>query len=125
MKANKTHISLETAKLLKDCRMESELYFAENEGFVVEKHKIDKSQDWKDGYFYPAYTWGEILWENAEKFFSKESTMKERNKKIGQPALFFDGPKYKYYTIILLELLQQKKYEEADLYFREHTILKK
>ena len=72
MKANKTHISLETAKLLKDCGVESELYFAENEGFVVEKHKIDKSQDWKDGYFYPAYTWQEILWENADKFFEEE-----------------------------------------------------
>ena len=115
MKANKTHISLETAKLLKDCRMESELYFAENEGFVVEKHKIDKSQDWKDGYFYPAYTWGEILWEYAELFFGD--------------TLHHDGLirlyKYEIYTKEILTLLQQKKYEEADLYFREHTILKK
>jgi hypothetical protein len=121
MKANKTHISLETAKLLKDCGVESGLWFIQDyRGDYKAKIEKEKNNEW-GFYYYPAYTWNEILWENAEKFFGKRDIMEERNKKIGQPALFFSGPEYKYHPIIILELLQQKKYQEADEYFRKHN----
>lgn len=147
MKATKTHISLETAKLLKDCGVESEEMFVIMETFsstenmpnpiivkrsrLIEKcfcwYKIDTNplKEESENYevHYPAFTWQEILWENADIFFNEDTMMEERNKKIGQSALFFDGPEYKYHSIIILELLQQKKYDEADEYFKEHCVL--
>jgi hypothetical protein len=102
MKANKTDISLETAKLLKDCGVESKEYYwsGVNE---LDIYISDKPLANFDNQVAPAYTWQQILWENRDKFLSG----------INIPA-------YDYY---LLKLLQQKKYEEADKYLREHTIL--
>lgn len=107
MEADKDHISLDTAKLLKGCGVESKNWF------VLYK---DGKKCWDLVYFdkvspndynhsYSSFTWQEILWEYPEEFFWDE-----------------------YWTDLwetdeILKLLQQKKYKEADLYFREHCIL--
>ena len=104
MKANKTHISLETAKLLKNCGVESEWgYYTEAYDNYSDYKLSNNPHFWKGQPNYPAYTWQEILWENAEEFFRKEH-------------IFFR-------TIIILDLLQQKKYDEADKYFRDNCKL--
>ena len=157
MKANKTHISLETAKLLKDCGVESEYYWQESlimSSLISDLRKgigwtgnwylkeakyasIEDEDKIYEGHLYPAYTWGEILWENAEKFFGgdrKEIVFNGKNYSVlvedvepyksKEPIGYPYDNKYNPTTKIL-KLLQQKKYKEADLYFREHTILKK
>ena len=98
MEANKTHISLETAKLLRDCEVESEYIF------VTINYEIR----------FPAYTWSEILWENAEKFFGEEY--------LDNEVKNIKRPRYVVISIKILYILQQKKYEEADDYFREHCL---
>jgi hypothetical protein len=111
MKANKTHISLETAKLLNDCGVGSKYYWylehaknlPDGEWIIRGKEEYFPNQILKD-YFYPAYTWQEILWENAEKFFGKEV------------------PKYLECSEKILRLLQQEKYDEADEYFRDKCV---
>lgn len=55
----------------------------------------------------PPYSWQEILWEYPEEFFNNKYIQKS----------------YTTITETILSLLQQKKYEEADLYFRENCIL--
>jgi len=111
MKANKTHISLETAKLLKDCGVESEQWFvntrlsSSNPDYRVSDCGGDSGSD------YPAYTWQEILWENAEKFFGRNNgyyRLEDKHNEVAEDILY---------------LLQQKKYEEADEYFRKNCIL--
>ena len=118
MKANSTHISLETAKLLKDCKVESDwnynLYhnhpIEEGQYFIVE-------QSYKQPVFYPAYSWREILWEYPEQFFGEKGVRSETG--LAQiPEKY-----YEIYPQYILNLLQQKKYNEADLYFRKHCIL--
>jgi hypothetical protein len=116
MKANKTHISLETAKLLNDCEVESKHYWSGQLQKIITKEQFesydpynqDKLQD--DSFrqavetTYKIYTWQEILWENAEKFFGKEV------------------PKYLECSEKILRLLQQEKYDEADEYFRDKCV---
>ena len=114
MKATKTHISLETAKLLKDCGVESCSTWVKDyddvKGWKVFRYgevigeqydygffDKDNLHSWNE--FYPAYTWQEILWDNNRDF------------------LLDDDCNH------ILILLQQKKYEEADKYFREHCML--
>jgi hypothetical protein len=120
MKANHTHISLETAKLLKDCGIESKYWYYKNHAGIFIREK-DKDKDiiemfghhWKDNWYYPAYTWSEILWEFPEKFF-------------GKPFDFEDDTgdfTYHMATRDILHLLQHKQYDEADKYFRENCIL--
>ena len=108
MQATKDCISLETAKLLKDCRIENKYYFVECK--ITKEVMIYRGcEKWKNNWYYPslypAYSWQEILWEHVEEFFGKQS---EEN---------FSACAY------VLCLLQQKKYQEADKYFREHCIL--
>jgi hypothetical protein len=107
MEANSTHISLETAKLLKDCKIESEYkFFFDNYDKGELKCSISNNEHFLQNIVrtYPAYTWQEILWENNEVFF-------------------INPYKYDWNTKIILDLLQQKKYDEADKYFRENCIL--
>jgi len=106
MKANETHISLETAKLLKDCGIDSELFFYRSGGkwYAKEEGMFFPNVVLLDSLFFPAYTWQEILWENTDKFF-KDCGWSLHN------------------TLAILRFLQEKKYEEADLYFRNHCIL--
>ena len=103
MQATKEYISLETAKLLKDCGVESKYYYnrhlADN-NFCLTETDHSKISRWES---FPAFTWQEILWE-----YSLESL-------------------WEYFATLLAKeiilLLRQKKYKEADLYFREHCIL--
>ena len=103
MKANKNHISLETSKLLKDCGVESEWgYYTEAYDNYSDYKLSNNPHFWKGQPNYPAYTWQEILWEDAEKFFG-------------------GGDSYRESCIIeILRLLQQKEYDEADKYFRDN-----
>jgi len=73
--------------------------------------------------------WSEILWEHAEEFFGEEDVCGvcgdiwekpcwcDRHEGLG--AI----PKCDYIARQILTLLQKKKYEEADLYFRNACIL--
>lgn len=94
MKATKDHISFETAKLLKDCGIKNKYVMRDN---------------------YPAFTWQEILWEHAEKFFGSETIHIN-----GMDTGFGD---YLEKPREILKLLQKKKYDKADEYFRKHCIL--
>lgn len=117
MRANETHISLETAKLLKNCEVESEYwYLCIDDGLGEHPHGVevtkltsaDFSVDWarttcRDSC--RAYSWQEIE-GNANKFFNMET----------KESYCYELSKMKLF-------LQQKKYEEADIYFRENCIL--
>lgn len=116
--ANKDHISLETAKLLKDCGVESRWYWGIESGINNYPPRIctDLSK-WDADNMVPvcsAYTWGEILWEHAERFFDGYWRATYR------AGGYFDDAGL---TAGLLNLLQEKKYEAADEYFRNNTIL--
>jgi len=112
MKANSTHISLETAKLLKDCRVESEYkFFFDNYDKGELKCSISNNKHFLQNIVrtYPAYTWQEILWEYDEEFFG-ENEIKQNLSHIG-------------ITDTILFYLQRKEYDEADQYFRDNCIL--
>lgn len=119
MKATKDHISLETAKLLDNCGIESKYTCHEaiwNRGtideeswMVVHDTKYIGNNCRKQGkIIYPLYTWQEILWEYPEKFFGDEFNV--RFNMIS-------------YIENIVNLLAIKKYYEADLYFRENCKL--
>jgi hypothetical protein len=102
MKANSTHISLETAKLLKDCKVESECGYYATAHDNYETYSISENRHyWKGQPNYPAYTWQEILWEYNKEFFGEYSVA------IGE----------------ILAYLINKKYEEADQIFKAYCIL--
>lgn len=149
MKANSTHISYDTNKLLRDCgcNIDSRHWFlCVDNSYIDHPHgvvfteltKYDKAVDWartncKDSC--RAYTWMDILWEHAEEFFGygkidTELLYCHRTWTAWQygtmTELDFESeivPAYEFYTTNIKNFLQQKKYEEADLYFREHCIL--
>jgi hypothetical protein len=123
MEATKDHISLETAKLLKDCGIESQYHFVRDREDAVDKFFCNSS--WKEGYqgirqydFYPAYTWGEILWEYPEKFFD-EFFAKQMWRAIYLSSDYDDAG----LTAEILALLQRKKYHRADQFFRNNCVL--
>lgn len=131
MKANSTHISLETAKLLKDCGVDSEYYYYQNELIhnelfykIYDEHKGMgiygiECQNKMMSKCYPVYTWQEILWEYPVLFFGEKGV---------RSATGLTQIPVKYYEIYpnqILHLLQQKKYDEADKYFQDHCILTK
>lgn len=137
MQATKEHLSLEINKLLKDCGIESKYVYVilnrTRKGTQYEETKIcERGMEWK--FFkikevFPAFTWGEILWEYAEEFFGGATTkMQCPFPQFSKEALDFwkkdyDDRQVIPQELILLFLLQQKKYDEADLYFRENCIL--
>ena len=119
--ANETYISLETAKLLKDCGVESKLHYIHVLPNSWEVHNLDWDEDptyddFGDNEYYPAFSWQEILWEYPQKFFGEKS-----HYQVVVNYLTEFG--YDYIACELLVFLQQKKYEEADEYFKNHTIL--
>lgn len=140
MKANKDHISLETAKLLKNCGIVSKTYFVlTDKGIVRLADNIGGRLYAHDDNFagikltmyptYPAFTWQEILWEYPKEFFGIYTSCFEYDKEpiyqyidhnYYEPIFDFDSI---IHPIQIMQLLQQKKYDEADLYFREHCIL--
>lgn len=162
---NTTHISLETAKLLKDCKINSESTYQIQHSLNYYQTIGKKSCGLGDKVLrecgmdveYPAYTWQEILWEFPAEFFgvtTEEEMEKWENKYIdclstGESfrnpyrceekdaskdyhycicpecqynSINFDR-QYHICTKHILKLLQQKKYDEADLYFRKKCIL--
>ncbi len=123
MKANNKHISLETAKLLKDCGIESELQFIlfNNNTVQIFNSKYENG-DWIQNDSISAYTWQEILWENPKEFFGDEEKVV-----WVETCTFANHLVSEKYTpgksAYILDLLQEKKYNEADQYFRENCIL--
>ena len=115
MEANKTHISSETAKLLEGCGIESIYRIFDITG---KGHYVFARYDMIEAKEHPTYTWQEILWEHPEKFFG-EGTTQECTRRGG----YITRPKTIVYGNQVLIFLQQKKYEEADLYFRKNCIL--
>jgi hypothetical protein len=117
MKANKTHISLETAKLLNDCGVGSKYYWylehaknlPDGEWIIRGKEEYFPNQILKD-YFCPAYTWQEILWENAKKFWD------DKTNGYGKPMIDVHTEKIIWY-------LRNTLYQQADKYFRDNCIL--
>jgi hypothetical protein len=117
MEANSTHISLETAKLLKDCKVESECGYYATAHDNYETYSISGNRHyWKGQPNYPAYTWQEILWEYPERFFW--------GKNFSYDAEYDnEWANGNFIVFRILQLLQQKEYDEADEYFRRHCIL--
>lgn len=133
MKATKDHISFETAKLLKDCGVESKYMYGEvwtgdtdnsvlkeniikqEDGLICHVKLIKKLEISQGIVQCPAFTWQEILWEYAEDFFGCETIHIN-----GMDTGFGD---YLEKPREILKFLQQKKYILADEYFREHCIL--
>ncbi len=116
MKANKTHISLETAELLKDCEVENKYYWYADASVWNTEWKVKLGEYRTKPHNYPAYTWQEILLES--KTFFGEEFIAHRN--------WYNQLEYREYIIHsekLLRLLQQKKYDEADKYFRDNCKL--
>lgn len=103
MKATKKHISLKTAKFLKDCGIESKYFYnrhlANNEWKIYDGNN-SKISHWES---YPAYTWQEILWEYSEQFFGNSRSHSK--------------------CCIIMSFLSAKDYQEADEYFHKHCIL--
>ena len=109
MKANSTHISLETAKLLKDCKLNSSAYYCNEK--LIRKPLFRGKTISAENEIYPAYTWQEILWEYPQEFFGSD--------------LWFDNHNAKWwiYSDSIFRFLQKKKYDEVDQYFRDNCIL--
>jgi hypothetical protein len=116
MKANSTHISLETAKLLKDCELESKLVWCKNEAnrYYIPAKPITREKSNENAWSipYPAYTWQEILWEYPQEFFGEDAYDT------------FGGYCHTCrFTVDILDFLQDKEYDKADKYFRDNCIL--
>lgn len=110
MKANKDHISLETAKLLKDCGVKSEYIFGysmkgtENDGYYLKK----RTEKYLFTFYYPAFTWNEILWEYPKEFFGRF-----------EKSNFCNECDNDFLTSDILQLLQEGRYDKADeIFFR-------
>ena len=111
MKANNTHISLETAKLLKDCKVAcGQVYSPYLNGWIIE---LTENAGTTISQQLPAYTWQEILWEYPTEFFGNVGW-------DGDDGYVNDS---EYYTTEILYLLQQKEYDKADKYLQDHCIL--
>ena len=126
MKANEIHISLETAKLLKDCGVESEYQFIfENTSIYQDKGEPTWIVIHNKNHIplYPAYTWQEIE-DNAELFFDNTRNYCRGDHQISKPKDCYNCC-YQYEIDIeeIKKLRLQKKYEEADEYFRKNSIL--
>jgi hypothetical protein len=121
MEATKDHISLETAKLLNDCGVESKYAYGDCVGkWGIYSHPSIDNRHHPDLYKYgsPAYTWQEILWGYPKEFFG-DKFLGEAN----MNGTTFNQFTWSFYPETILSLLQQKNYKEADLYFRENCIL--
>lgn len=124
MEATKDNISLETAKLLKDYNLFSQWKYCiggdkcETEYTLI--HEDDDGASYTDRY--PAYSWWDILRKYPEKFFWHEINSFNRAKYIWMWNWLITN-NYRWCCINILLLLQQKDYEQADLYFRHSCIL--
>ena len=139
MQANKYNISLETAKLLKDCEVENKYIFANN--LLLDKNTFKENntkliEECAIVYVpptFPAFTWKEILCEYPKEFFwydryyhitCGELINDSYCGACGTDLLELDMCiEYEFVTFNIMKLLQQDKYKEADEYFRKHCIL--
>ena len=112
MKANSTYISSHTAKLLKDCKLESSAYYCN--GKLIRKPLFRGKTICAKDEIYPAYTWQEILWEYPRQFFG------DKWRATYPAGGYCDEAGY---PSDILYLLQQKEYIEADELFKTHCIL--
>ena len=119
MQATADHLSLETCKLLKDCGVESSMwwhYFEAEELDVAGSCEIGMSgsgQFTETGWLVldqlesddaiPCYTWSDVLWKHADKFFGTYYAMS--------------------LTETILYWLQKGEYDYADNSVRQHCIL--
>lgn len=117
MEANNTYISFDTAEFFNDSNVKSKYMYTYNwDGGSIElqetyDYETYYKDDWQGIYIgYPAYTWQEILWEYPQEFFGE---------------VFSENIEYLVKDIIgnIIYLLLQKKYDEADKYFRDNCIL--
>jgi hypothetical protein len=126
MEATKDYISLETAKLLKGCPNSNCIYIEnaysqygskkEEYGTVIIEREL--RTDIYRGKTYPAYTWQEILWEYPKEFFEETCIIKHPH--IVDRFCYWNIERV---TEEILKNLRLKKYDEADLFFRENCIL--
>lgn len=65
---------------------------------------------------YPAFTWQEILWEHTDKFFGDKNHYHVTVNNLEQLG-------YDYIATQILIDLMHKRYDKADLYFRQNCIL--
>ena len=140
MKANENYISLETAKLLKDCGLYhySGTYtniseIGDYDYYSIIEKDISLRTEYDHGTYmdclyrngniggmgldrgaevYPAFTWWEILWKYPKQLLG--------SKRSGFNEGVLDR---NFYTLYILRFLQQEQYDQADQYFREHCIL--
>ena len=141
MKANENYISLETAKLLKDCGLYhySGTYtniseIGDYDYYSIIEKDISLRTEYDHGTYmdclyrngnrggmgldrgaevYPAFTWWEILWKYPKQFFGGELISKGS---LGDSNC-------RVYTGDILYLLQKNQFNEADMYFRIYCIL--
>lgn len=115
MNATNKHISLEAAKLLKDCGLDANMYYWKSEMGIIEIVKVsdEKYQQlvYLQAELYPAYTWAEILWKYHKEFFGND---------VNKNSVLYAHERY---PILILKYLQEGKVESADKYFRENCIL--
>lgn len=77
--------------------------------------------------YIPAYSWLDVLVWKAKEFFGEEESdyiwKYNGDKIVRRNDQTFKN--YQYHTQQILSLLQQGKTEEAEAYFKEHTIFNK
>lgn len=116
MQATADHLSLETCKLLKDCGVESEYwYILHKDGKkcwdIVDRESVGPNE-WTD--FCSAYTWSDVLWKHADKFFGSSFVRLGRSI-LDEASLIV--PCY------ILRCLKEGDYERADQMFKDKCIL--
>ena len=112
MKANETNISLECAKLLNDCGLDSKYYYEPTTNPHKEVWRIVFGKNNFPEEFPHAFAWQEILWKYHKEFFGEEENMK---------GLLFRP--YEFYSHKIITRLQEGRYEEAEKIFIENCIL--
>jgi len=129
MKPDKNGIGLEAAKLFEPSKFRGKKIFDVKKGKRV-NCSTTRLCNFKK--VYPAYTWQDILWEYALEFFGEDGMKpKEENEQYidcdcsGRDMSFERHIVYPSITQVILFLLQQKNYEQAEKIFIENCILLK
>lgn len=121
MKANETHIGLETAILLKECGVASNLSFAFAEKIET---KVVYTEDVPLGFYrFPAFTWQEILWEYPKEFFGEKYRLDDRYINEETEGIEIRKPAYKLIPELILGCLQDGYFGRADQIFKANCII--
>lgn len=116
MQATADHLSLETCKLLKDCGVESSLwwhYYVSDNLYIAGTCWMDLDPLESDAAI-PCYTWSDVLWKHADKFFGSSFVRLGRSI-LDEASLIV--PCY------ILRCLKEGDYERADQMFKDKCIL--